>query len=60
MQKLNTIEIVLTISLIVALLCSIIICVQVYIFKNTHYLKLFSTWQMPMIFAILADLYFMK
>ena len=60
MHKFNTIEIILTISLITALICSIIICVQVYIYKNTHYVKMFSTWQMPMIFAILADLYFMK
>jgi uncharacterized integral membrane protein len=54
------IEIILTIALIVALICSIIICIQVYAYKNKHYLKLFSTWQMPMIFAILADLYFMR
>jgi len=56
----NTLEIVLTLALITALVCSIIICVQVYVYKNKHYLKLFSTWQMPMIFAILADLYFMR
>lgn len=59
-HKPNTIEIVLTFALIVALICSIIICIQVYAFKNKHYVKLFSTWQMPMIFAILADLYFMR
>ena len=56
---LDPIEWVLICALFVALICSIIICVKVYILKSHHYKHLFSTWQMPMIFAILADLYFM-
>lgn len=60
LHKLDTLEIILTTSLIVALICSIVICYQVYVLKNNHYKQLFSTWQMPMIFAILADLYFMR
>lgn len=54
--NLNLLEKILMTSLIIALICSIIICIQVYVLKNTHYELLFSTWQMPMIFAILADL----
>lgn len=59
-HQLDNLEIVLVISLLVSLLCSVIICYQVYVLKNHHYKQLFSTWQMPMIFAILADLYFMR
>jgi len=60
MHKLDILEWVLVISLSIALLCSIIICFQVYIFKNGHYKRMFSTWQMPMIFALVADLYFIQ
>jgi len=59
-RPLNTIEMILTIALIIALICSIIICYYVYVLKDTHYKDSFSTWQMPMIFAILADLYLLK
>jgi len=58
-HKFNTIEYVLITALIVSFICSVIICYQVYVLKNRHYTKLFSTWQMPMIFAILADVYLM-
>lgn len=54
------VEQILIVSLTIALICSIIICYQVYVLKDTHYAKIFSNWQMPMIFAILADLYFMR
>ena len=59
-RPLNTIEMILTVTLIIALVCSIIICYYVYVLKDTHYKQAFSTWQMPMIFAILADLYLLK
>ena len=59
-HELDMLEYVLVTALLVALICSIIICYQVYVLKNHHYKQLFSTWQMPMIFAILADLYFMR
>lgn len=59
-HKLDMLEYILVIALLIALVCSIIICYQVYVLKNHDYKQLFSTWQMPMIFAILADLYFMR
>lgn len=59
-RNLNTLEFILACALIVALTCSIIICYYVYILKNKDFHKGFSTWQMPMIFAILGDLYLMK
>ena len=59
-RNLNTLEFILAYALIVALICSIIICYYVYILKNKDFHKGFSTWQMPMIFAILGDLYLMK
>ena len=59
-RNLNTIEFILACSLIVALICSVVICYYVYILENRDFHKGFSTWQMPMIFAILGDLYLMK
>lgn len=59
-HTLNVIECILAISLVVALICSIMICYNVYVLKDKHYSERFSTWQMPMIFAIFADLYLMK
>ena len=59
-RSLSQIEWVLTGSLIVALLCSFIICYHVYIARDGKYKDGFSTWQMPMIFAILADLYLLR
>lgn len=44
-------------SLIVALACSSIILVEVVYYKNHSYKKTFSSWQMPMIFALLMDLF---
>ena len=52
-------EQILFVSLVVALICSVIICYKVYVLKDPYYARSFSTWQMPMIFAILADLYLM-
>ena len=59
-HKLDILEVILVTALVISLICSIVICYQVYVLKNHHYKQLFSTWQMPMIFAILADLYFMR
>jgi Na+-transporting NADH:ubiquinone oxidoreductase subunit NqrC len=59
-HKLGIVEQILLVALCIALACSIIICFQVYILKDKHYTRMFSTWQMPMIFAILADLYFIR
>jgi Na+-transporting NADH:ubiquinone oxidoreductase subunit NqrC len=59
-RSFNTIEIILIVALIVALLCSVVICYYVYVLKDHYYRDGFSSWQMPMIFAILADLYLIK
>jgi hypothetical protein len=60
MRNLNIAETLLLISLVVALVCSIWIAYFVYVRRDRHYSEGFSTWQMPMIFAILADLYLMR
>ena len=60
MRTLNLLEKILIISLIIALVCSVMISYHVYICKDKHYSESFSAWQMPMIFAILGDLYFLK
>ena len=59
-HKLELLENILVLSLCIALICSIIICIQVYILNNQQYKPAFSTWQMPMIFAILADIYLIR
>lgn len=56
----NNLEWVLMISLVIALVCSLIISYRVYFMNDKHYKEGFSTWQMPMIFAILADLYLIR
>jgi hypothetical protein len=56
----NNLEWVLMISLVIALSCSLIISYRVYFLNDRHYKRGFSTWQMPMIFAILADLYLIR
>jgi len=59
-HSLNNLEKILMASLTISLVCSIIICIQVYLLNDKQYDKTFSTWQMPMIFAILADMYLLK
>ena len=60
MRGSNTVEWILFIALLVALVCSIWIAYLVYVRRDGHYREGFSTWQMPMIFAIMADLYLMR
>ena len=55
--KYTSIDILLIISLLTALLCSVIILIEVFYFKNHKYKKTFSSWQAPMIFAMLIDIY---
>lgn len=50
---------VLIVSLSVALICSLIISSEVYYYKNDQYRKTFSSWQLPMLFALLVDIYIM-
>jgi hypothetical protein len=51
------IDILLKISLLIALGCSIYIFVQALIFKQNEYKGRFLSWQMPMILALLIDIY---
>jgi len=51
---------VLKITLIVALICSVYIYINVFVFKHKHYSKQFDAWQFPMILALLSDLYLIK
>jgi len=55
--KYTIVDWVLIVSLFIALLCSSIILVEVVYYKNHNYKKTFSSWQSPMIFALLMDLY---
>ena len=60
MRDFQLIEQILLFGLFLSLICSIIICYRVYVL-NDHTFKLrFSNWQMPMILAIIADIYFIQ
>ena len=50
---------ILVLSLSVALVCSLFISIEVYYYKNYQYRKTFSSWQSPMLIALLADIYIM-
>lgn len=56
-QTLFTAKKILFVSLIVALICSMYIAYSVYVMGNKEHRKVFSVWQMPMLFAILGELY---
>lgn len=60
MREFQLIEKILVVGLLISLVCSIIICYRVYILNDHTFKSRFSTWQMPMILAILADLYFIQ
>ena len=47
----------LKISLIIALLCSTYIFVQTFVFKKRDYKNRFLAWQLPMIIALLMEIY---
>ncbi len=53
------IDIILILSLTIALLCSLLITIEVFYYKNDNYRKTFSSWQLPMIFALLSEIYIM-
>lgn len=48
---------ILIVSLSVALICSLIISVKAYYYNNSEYRKTFSSWQLPMLYALLVDIY---
>lgn len=51
------VDILLKISLLIALACSIYIFIQASVFKHSDYKNRLLTWQMPMIFALATDLF---
>ena len=55
----TVIDRILIFSLIIALLCSMIITAEVFYYKNDEHRKTFSSWQLPMLFALLVDIYIM-
>lgn len=60
MRNFQFIEQILLLGLFISLLCSIVICYRVYVLNDPTFKSRFSTWQMPMILAIMADLYFIQ
>jgi hypothetical protein len=56
----DIIDILLKISLLVALGCSVFIFIQAIIFKKYEYKERFLSWQMPMIIALLTELYLLS
>jgi Na+-transporting NADH:ubiquinone oxidoreductase subunit NqrC len=60
MRDFQLIEQFLLLGLFISLVCSIVICYRVYILNDSTFKSRFSTWQMPMILAIIADLYFIQ
>jgi hypothetical protein len=50
---------ILVLSLSVALVCSLFISIEVYYYKKYDHIKTFSSWQSPMLIALLADIYIM-
>lgn len=53
----TTIDCILISSLIVTLICSLIISIEVFYYKNNKHKKTFSSWQLPMLFALLVEIY---
>lgn len=60
MREFQLIEWILLFGLFISLICSMIICYRVYVLNDNTFKSRFSTWQMPMILAIIADLYFIQ
>jgi len=56
----ETVDILLKVSLLIALGCSIYIFIQATLLKNTNYTTRLQSWQMPMIFALITDLFLLS
>lgn len=54
------IDVILKVSLLIALICSIFIMIMYFIFKDKEYTCPFMAWQGPMIAALLIELYLMN
>jgi len=56
----EVVDLLLKISLLTALGCSVYIFVQALIFKKSEYRERLLSWQMPMIIALLTELYLLS
>lgn len=54
------VDITLKLSLFIALICSLFILLQYFIFDNKEYKCPFMAWQGPMIAALLMELYLIR
>jgi len=54
------VDILLKVSLLTALGCSLYIFIQAIVFKRKDYRERFLSWQMPMIIALLTELYLLS
>jgi len=50
----------LLVSLLLSLCISGYLFVSVMIFKNPYHTKFFNAWQFPMLFALVADIFFIR
>ena len=60
MKPKEIVDTLLKISMIVALICSVFIAVQAFVFNNTEYKPRFLAWQTPMILALLTELFLIE
>jgi len=56
----EVVDLILKISLITALGCSVYIFIQALIFNQSEYKSRLLSWQMPMIIALLTELYLLS
>jgi len=56
----EVVDLLLKIALLTALGCSVYIFIQAIIFKQKDYRERFLSWQMPMIIALLTELYLLS
>lgn len=54
----KVVDVLFKFSLLVALLLSIYIFIAVILFNDKTHNEIFSTWQMPMLFAIFMDIWY--
>lgn len=56
----EVVDLLLKIALLTALGCSLYIFIQAIIFKKKDYRNKFLCWQMPMIVALLTEIYLLS
>ena len=55
-----TVDFIFKTVLLLSVIISLFIFIQVLVFKNKNYKPMFSTWQFPMLLALLSDAAFYK